>query len=87
MTPLKHWLFVLPIDERTTRVFFLFYFKSLKVPLVPIRIPRFAMYMVLSIANRRLIGPLLSLRMALLSKRSRKVTRNTGMRPPTNTIR
>ena len=57
---IKHWLFVLPIDERTTRVFFLFYFKSLKMPLVPIRIPRFAMYMVLSIANRRLIGPLLS---------------------------
>ena len=57
---IKHWLFVLPIDERTTRAFFLFYFKSLKIPLLPIRIPRFAMVPVLKIANRTLIGPLLS---------------------------
>ena len=56
---IKHWLFVLPIDERTTRVFFLFYFKSLKIPLLPVHIPRFAMTMVLKISNRLLIGPLL----------------------------
>lgn len=56
---IKHWLFVLPIDERTTRAFFLFYFRSLKVPLLPVRIPRSAMTMVLKIANRSLIGPLL----------------------------
>ena len=57
---IKHWLFVLPIDERTTRAFFLFYFKSLKIPLLPVHIPRFAMTTVLKIANRTLIGPLLS---------------------------
>ena len=57
---IKHWLFVLPIDERTTRAFFLFYFRSLKIPLLPVRIPRFAMTTVLKIANRVLIGPLLS---------------------------
>jgi len=57
---IKHWLFVLPMDERTTRAFFLFYFKSLKIPMLPIRIPRFAMVPVLKIANRTLIGPLLS---------------------------
>jgi len=57
---IKHWLFVLPIDERTTRAFFLFYFKSLKVPLLPVRIPRFAMSAVLKISNRVLIGPLLT---------------------------
>ena len=56
---IKHWLFVLPIDERTTRAFFLFYFRSLKIPLLPVRIPRFAMRTVLKIANRTLIGPLL----------------------------
>ena len=39
--------------------FFLFYFKSLKIPLLPVRIPRLAMRMVLKIANRVLIGPLL----------------------------
>ncbi len=57
---IKHWLFVLPIDERTTRVFFLFYFRSLKIPLLPIRIPRFAMTTVLKISNRLLIEPLLT---------------------------
>ena len=56
---IKHWLFVLPIDERTTRNFFLFYFKSLKIPLLPVRIPRIAMTTVLKISNRVLIGPLL----------------------------
>ncbi len=56
---IKHWLFVLPIDERTTRAFFLFYFRSLKIPLLPVRIPRTLMTLVLKIANRTLIGPLL----------------------------
>ena len=57
---IKHWLFVLPIDERRTRTFFLFYFRSLKIPMLPVRIPRWAMTTVLRIANRMLIGPLLS---------------------------
>ena len=57
---IKHWLFVLPIDERTSRTFFLFYFRSLKIPLLPVRIPRWAMSTVLRLANRMLIGPLLS---------------------------
>ncbi len=57
---IKHWLFVLPVNERTTRVFFLFYFKSLKIPLLPIRIPRFAMSTVMKISNRLLIDPLLN---------------------------
>lgn len=56
---IKHWLFVLPIDERTTRVFFLFYFKALKLPLLPLTIPRFAMDLALRISNCLLIGPLL----------------------------
>ena len=57
---IKHWLFVLPVDERTTRAFFLFYFKSLKIPLLPVHIPRFAMSAVLKVSNRVLIGPLLA---------------------------
>ena len=57
---IKHWLFVLPIDEHTTRAFFLFYFKSLKLPLLSIPIPRLAMDLVLRISNRLLIKPLLS---------------------------
>lgn len=57
---IKHWLFVLPMDECTTRAFFLFYFKSLKIPLAPFAIPRTAMSLVLKLANRLLIKPLLS---------------------------
>ena len=57
---IRHRLFVLPMDERTTRVFFLFYFESLKIPLLPVRIPRFAMTAVMKISNRLLIAPLLS---------------------------
>ena len=47
------------IDERTTRVFFLFYFDALKIPLSPFKIPRWLMTPVLQIANRLLIKPLL----------------------------
>jgi phenylpropionate dioxygenase-like ring-hydroxylating dioxygenase large terminal subunit len=57
---IKHWCFVLPIDERTSRVFFLFYFDALKIPLTPFRIPRWLMKTVLRVANRVLIGPLLA---------------------------
>ena len=63
---IKHWLFLLPIDERTTKVFFLFYFKSLKIPFLPVRIPRFAMTAIMRVSNRLLIAPLLAQdRMAL----------------------
>lgn len=56
---IKHWLFVLPVDERTTRAFFLFYFKSLKVPFTHFRIPHRAMRWVLKASNLLLIAPLL----------------------------
>ena len=56
---IKHWLFVLPVGPRTTRAFFLFYFKSFKVPLLPVRIPRLLMAPLLRAANRFSIRPLL----------------------------
>ena len=56
---IKHWLFVLPIDECTTKTFFMFYFKSLKIPLIDIAIPRSVMTAFIKIANRLLIKPLL----------------------------
>ena len=56
---IKHWCFVLPIDERTTRAFFLFYYKRLKIPMLPVSIPRWLMRPVLEIANRMLMRPLL----------------------------
>ena len=57
---IKHWLFVLPIDERTTRSFFLFYFKDFVVPFTKVRIPRQVMTPFLKIANETLVKPLLS---------------------------
>jgi len=57
---IKHWLFVLPIDENTTRSFFLFHFKALKIPFLPIHIPRRLMKAVLLVANELLVKPLLA---------------------------
>ncbi len=56
---IKHWCFVLPLDARTTRVFFLFYFESLRIPFTRRRIPRPLMTLTMRLANRLLIGPLL----------------------------
>jgi phenylpropionate dioxygenase-like ring-hydroxylating dioxygenase large terminal subunit len=56
---IKHWCFILPLDERTTRAFFLFYFESLRIPGTRVSIPRTFMVPLLAIANRLLIKPLL----------------------------
>jgi len=50
--------FVLPIDERTTRVFF-FYFDALKIPFTPWRMPKWLMTPLLKIASPLSIKPLL----------------------------
>jgi 4beta-methylsterol monooxygenase len=57
---IKHWCFILPINERQTRVFFLFYFDALIIPLTSLRIPQWLMKAVLKLANPLLIKPLLS---------------------------
>jgi phenylpropionate dioxygenase-like ring-hydroxylating dioxygenase large terminal subunit len=56
---IKHWCFVLPKDERTTRVFFLFYFDALKIPFTSIPIPQWLMTPFMKLANRLSIRPLL----------------------------
>jgi phenylpropionate dioxygenase-like ring-hydroxylating dioxygenase large terminal subunit len=59
---IKHWLFVLPIDARTTRAFFVFYFHpdALKLPFLPINFPRPVMQAVMRIAREVLVRPLLT---------------------------
>ncbi len=57
---IKHWLFVLPIDERTTRTFYLFHFKAFKVPFLPLRMPRSLMTPLLRAAHPLHLKPLLS---------------------------
>ncbi|MFJ7079000.1 Rieske 2Fe-2S domain-containing protein [Streptomyces sp. NPDC098781] len=51
---LKEWCFVLPIDERTTRVFFLFAFSRdfFRLPLLPMRMPCFLVKVLLRLADR-----------------------------------
>lgn len=56
---IKHWLFVLPVDQRTTRVFFLFYFDYFVVPFTKVKIPRRVMRPFLKISNELLVKPLL----------------------------
>lgn len=59
---IKHWCFVLPIDEQTTRAIFLFYFSKdmLKIPGLPFKVPMsFARKVVFPIAKRVLVAPLI----------------------------
>ena len=51
---------MLPIDQRTTRVFFLFYFDHFKIPFTPFKIPRRVMTPFLKLSNLLMIKPLLS---------------------------
>jgi hypothetical protein len=59
---IKHWCFVLPIDGQTTRVFFIFYFSDemLKVPLLPLSIPRPLVSVIMAASKWLLVKPLLS---------------------------
>ena len=59
---IKHWCFVLPIDGQTTRVFFIFYFSDamLKVPLLPLSVPRPLVRIIMAASKRLLVAPLLS---------------------------
>lgn len=54
-----HWLFVLPIDERTTRCFFLFYYRNMKVPFLPLTLPNRLLEGIVKVVNRTIVGPLL----------------------------
>jgi 4beta-methylsterol monooxygenase len=58
---IKHHCFVLPIDRKTTRTFFLFYYdhRAFKLPLLPIRMPKRLMRPLLHLGNRLLVRPLL----------------------------
>lgn len=57
---IKHWCFLLPMSERGTRVFFLFYFAKFKIPFTPLRLPPVIMRSFLKMANRMHIQPLLA---------------------------
>jgi hypothetical protein len=54
-----HWLYMLPIDEKTTRCFFIFLFGSLEIPLVKWQIPRFLRKPLIRLINKFYVIPLL----------------------------
>jgi len=54
----KHWLFVLPQDERTTRVFFLFYYRDFKVPFLPFKMPQKLMTPLIRLGHEYMVRPL-----------------------------
>ncbi|MEJ0019574.1 MAG: aromatic ring-hydroxylating dioxygenase subunit alpha [Acetobacteraceae bacterium] len=57
---IKHWCFLLPLDLRTTQVFFLFYFGAVQVPLLRRPMPRGLQHLLMRAARRLLIRPLLA---------------------------
>jgi hypothetical protein len=57
---IKNWSFMLPINERNTRVFFLFYFDALKIPLISMKTPKWLTQLVLNIAKPLVFKPILN---------------------------
>jgi hypothetical protein len=56
----KHWILMLPMDERTTRIFFLFYFNHVKVPFTSWYFPKKFMMGLLRVIVPLFIQPLVS---------------------------
>jgi hypothetical protein len=57
---IKHWCFLLPMDGRTTHVYFLFYFDAVQIPLLSRPMPRVLQQLLMLAARRLLIRPLLA---------------------------
>jgi len=54
-----HWLFMLPMDETTTRVFFFFAMGAIKLPLIQTELPRWMRRPVLELTKKYYVHPLL----------------------------
>lgn len=56
---IKNWSFLLPIDERTTRVFFLFYFDAITLPFLSLKTPKWLTQTILNLAKPLVFKPIL----------------------------
>src|SRR5690606_24521496 len=74
-----HWLFMLPVDEKTTRCFFFFLFGPLEIPGVRLTIPHRIRGPLLKIANLVYIRPLLGQDKRALEEEQRAHARHKGM--------
>jgi nitrite reductase/ring-hydroxylating ferredoxin subunit len=54
----KHWLFVWPESETSTRVFFLFYYRDFKVPFLPLKMPQKLMLPMIKFGHQFMVRPL-----------------------------
>ncbi len=54
---IKHFIAVLPEDERTTRAFFLLFYKQIRIPGTPWSVPRRLMKQVIRFGNRFIVDP------------------------------
>ncbi len=54
---IMHWLFLLPVDERTTRMFFVLYYRSFRIPLTSKVMPRFMMKKLIDVGNKLVAIP------------------------------
>jgi hypothetical protein len=54
----KHWLFVWPENEQSTRVFFLFYYRDFKVPFLPLKMPQKLMLPMIKLGHQFMVRPL-----------------------------
>ena len=57
---IKHQCFLLPMDDRTTHVFFIFYFDAIQIPLLRRPMPRRLQHLLMLAARHLLIRPLLA---------------------------
>lgn len=55
-----HWLFMVPVDEKTTRCFFVFLFGSLEIPVIRMQIPQFVRKPLIRLINKFYVIPLLN---------------------------
>ncbi|MBP2400927.1 aromatic ring-hydroxylating oxygenase subunit alpha [Streptomyces syringium] len=56
---IKHWCFVLPMDRRTSRVFFIFYFDAVRIPGTRWTVPRRLLPLFMRVAGALVVKPLL----------------------------
>jgi phenylpropionate dioxygenase-like ring-hydroxylating dioxygenase large terminal subunit len=54
-----HWLFMLPIDEKTTRCIFVFLFGSFEIPYIHLNVPRIFHKQLIQLINKFYVVPLL----------------------------
>jgi phenylpropionate dioxygenase-like ring-hydroxylating dioxygenase large terminal subunit len=57
---ISYWSFLTPVDQRTTRVFFMFCYDTLRIPWLPFPIGHRLMTLILRLANRPVVLPLLA---------------------------